>query len=227
MSKRPNILFLFSDQHNARVMGCQGHPDVKTPHLDALASKGVMLNNAYAQSPICTPSRMCFLSGQYCLNHGYYGLMGPPPGHIPSLFSHVRKLGYRTGAFGKIHTPQNWLGKDTDVMADMGSRDSSLGCGTTDPANDYDAYLESRGLAHERDDKVIPEWFARHGGTKGQGIDARASRLDLADTVDGWSAGRAEAFIRESAAGEAPFCAWLTLPRPHETYLPAQEFWDL
>ena len=105
MTKRPNMLFILSDQHNAKVLGHKGHPDVKTPNLDRLAAQGVRFDNAITQNPICTPSRMCFLSGQYCHNHGYYGLSGPNPGGLPTIFGHFRRAGYRTAAVGKIRRP--------------------------------------------------------------------------------------------------------------------------
>jgi arylsulfatase A-like enzyme len=88
---QPNVLFVLSDQHNAKVLGHQGHPDVRTPHLDRMAAEGVRFENAISQNPICTPSRMCFLSGQYCHNHGYYGLSGPNPGGLPSVVGHFRR----------------------------------------------------------------------------------------------------------------------------------------
>jgi arylsulfatase A-like enzyme len=65
MKKQPNVLFLFSDQHCHKVLGCAGHPQVKTPHLDQLAAEGVRCTQAITQNPICTPSRVSWLSGQY------------------------------------------------------------------------------------------------------------------------------------------------------------------
>ncbi len=79
MAKQPNVLFILSDQHNAKVLGHQGHPDAKTPNLDRMAAEGVRFDAAISQNPICTPSRVSWLSGQYCHNHGYYGLSGPNP----------------------------------------------------------------------------------------------------------------------------------------------------
>ena len=77
MGSRPNVLFILSDQHNAKVLGHRGHPDVVTPNLDRLAAEGIRVTNTVTQNPICTPSRVSWLSGQYCHNHGYYGLGGP------------------------------------------------------------------------------------------------------------------------------------------------------
>lgn len=107
MKTRPNVLFIVADQHNAKVLGCNGHPDVKTPNLDRMAAEGVRFENAITQNPICTPSRVSFFSGQYCHNHGYYGLSGPNPRGLPTLLGHFRRAGYRTSAVGKIHT--DWL----------------------------------------------------------------------------------------------------------------------
>lgn len=77
MSNRPNVLFILSDQHNAKCLSYTGLTDALTPNLDQLASQGVRFDNAITQNPIRTPSRGSFLSGQYCHNHGYYGLSGP------------------------------------------------------------------------------------------------------------------------------------------------------
>ena len=56
MAKRPNILFIISDQHNAKVLGCKGHPHVQTPSFDRVAAQGVRFDNCISQNPICTPS---------------------------------------------------------------------------------------------------------------------------------------------------------------------------
>ena len=59
---RPNLLFIFSDQHAQHVTGCYGDPVVRTPALDGLAERGVTATNAYCASPICVPSRMSMLT---------------------------------------------------------------------------------------------------------------------------------------------------------------------
>ena len=70
MNKRPNVILILSDQHNARLLGCAGHPQAITPNLDAFAETGVRFTHAFTQNTICTPSRVSILSGQYCHNHG-------------------------------------------------------------------------------------------------------------------------------------------------------------
>jgi arylsulfatase len=73
MKKKPNILMVLADQHNANHLGFMGHKQALTPRLDEFASQGTAFSRAYASNTICTPSRVSILSGQYCHNHGYYG----------------------------------------------------------------------------------------------------------------------------------------------------------
>ena len=66
-AKRPNILFLLSDEHSFRFMGHvppeEGGEPAHTPAFDRLASRGAVFTDAYCQMPLCTPSRICLLTG--------------------------------------------------------------------------------------------------------------------------------------------------------------------
>ena len=62
---KPNLLFLFSDQHTQRIGGCYGDPVAETPHLDRLAREGLTFDNAYCPSPLCVPSRMSMLTARH------------------------------------------------------------------------------------------------------------------------------------------------------------------
>jgi arylsulfatase A-like enzyme len=228
-----------SDQHNARVMGCAGHPQIHTPVLDRLAADGVRCTHAFTQSPICTPSRVCYFSGQYILNHGYAGLEGQPPHQLPTLFSYFRAHGYLTGIAGKIHTPAGWLSPGCDVLRDGYGHEYQPAQNFTDisnddpscwpelPPDDYAAYLESRGLLHLRDDDFLPEWRAIHGRCAAQGLDARPSQLGEHDTIEAWAAAETIAMVEQAHRAGRPFCCCMSAPRPHEVYTPAQRFWDL
>ena len=55
--KPANLLFILSDEHSRRVLGCYGHAMIRTPNLDRLAARGVRFSDAYCNSPICVPSR--------------------------------------------------------------------------------------------------------------------------------------------------------------------------
>ena len=69
-AKRPNILFIMTDQHRWDFMGCAGHPLVKTTNMDRLAAEGVRFNAAYCQAPVCVPARMSIITGRYAHSHG-------------------------------------------------------------------------------------------------------------------------------------------------------------
>lgn len=235
MKNKPNILILYSDQHNARTLGCYGNSEVYTPNLDRLAAEGIRFKRAYTQNPICTPSRMSFMSGQYVHNFGYFGLMGRCPEHLPTLLGHFRKFGYLTGMAGKTHTPTGWLSKDCDFLADgygfeMHERNynSHMVEGLQGIRNnEFTLHLYEKGEGHNRDDKILQEWFEKHGHTNGQGLDARYSRLSEDDSIEAWSADKTNQFIKASVKAQKPFCLWMAVPRPHQTYAPAKKFWDM
>ncbi len=211
---RPNVLFILADQHNAKVLGHQGHPDVRTPHLDRLAAAGTRFDTCIAQNPICTPSRVSFLSGQYPHNHGYYGLNGPNPGGLPTILGHFRRAGYTTAAAGKIHCPEYWVEDDCDHF-----REVSGGC-SIGGNPEYAAYLRERGLFARRD-------ADRQPGGRGQSIDGRVSNLAYEDSDEGWTVREARGFMADAAARGQPFFAHVSLPKPHQLYTPSEPFWSL
>ena len=100
---RPNILWLCSDQQRADTLGCYGNPLVRTPNLDALAAGGVMCGNAFAQNPLCTPSRGSFLTGRYPTTNRLRqnGQRCPPDLRI--LPRMLADQGYVNGLIGKLH----------------------------------------------------------------------------------------------------------------------------
>ncbi|MEM1213588.1 MAG: sulfatase-like hydrolase/transferase [Planctomycetota bacterium] len=217
---RPNVLMILADQHNAGLMGCAGHPQALTPHLDQLATQGTRFTDTFCQNPICTPSRVSILSSQYCHNHGYFGLSGPAPQHLPSLFKHFRGHGYRTAAFGKLHLPEapnNWVAKDLDRFGDTyETADGQLG------TSDYLTELESLGLRDRED-----SWHndSDRYGPRSVPRDARPSDLPFEHTQEVWCARQSMRFIEED--DDRPFFIQLAFQKPHHPLLPVQRFWDL
>ena len=104
---RPNVLFIAIDDLND-WLGCYGgHPQVQTPHIDALAKRGVMFTNAQCQAPICNPSRVSMLLGKLPSTTGIY-FLGPrfrdsdATKEDETLFQSFRKAGYHVATCGKI-----------------------------------------------------------------------------------------------------------------------------
>ena len=217
MSQRPNILFIVADQHNAKVLGHKGHPDALTPNLDRMEAEGVRCDNAITQNPICTPSRVSFLSGQYCHNHGYYGLSGPNPGGLPNILGHFRHNGYLTAALGKIHCPAYWVEDSCDVFHET----CQTSIGGRSPA--YTRFLRERGKAHLEDHGALPE-FGERGR---QSMEGRPSPLLFEESQEGWIANEAVKIMESATAEGKPFLIHTSLPRPHQCTSPCQEFWGL
>jgi arylsulfatase A-like enzyme len=101
--RRPNVLFILTDQMRAEAMGCAGNPVVKTPHLDALAEQGVLFTNAIANCPVCTPSRAMLMTGRYPSSNRTLVNDLPMPTGQPFLAQAFRDAGYKTGYVGKWH----------------------------------------------------------------------------------------------------------------------------
>lgn len=101
---RPNILWICTDQQRWDTIHALGNDAIRTPHLDALAARGVAFTRAYSQSPICTPSRASFLTGRYpsTLHVNRNGNAHFPPG-IRLMTRTLADAGYDCGLAGKLH----------------------------------------------------------------------------------------------------------------------------
>lgn len=101
--KRPNVLFLFSDQHTRRIAGCYGDPVAQTPHLDRLARHGVVFDNAYCPSPLCVPSRMSMLTGRYPFEQECWTNDDYLRSDAPTWLHAAGAAGYRPVLAGRLH----------------------------------------------------------------------------------------------------------------------------
>lgn len=101
--KPQNLLILMSDEHNARMMGCAGHPLAKTPHLDALAERGTRFVDASTTCPICVPARASFATGRYVHDIGYWDNSIAYDGRVPSWGHRLQDAGLRVESIGKLH----------------------------------------------------------------------------------------------------------------------------
>jgi len=217
-----NVLHIISDQHQAACTGYEGHPQALTPNLDRLAAEGVWFRHAYAQNIICTPSRVSIFSGQYCHNHGYYGLSGPTPRSLPSFLQHFSNHGYRTAAIGKLHVPDDpvdWLLEHVHWWRDY-NREPARGAGSRGRHGAYFRYLDALGLRDREDYTHLPEC-----PQAGKTLEGRPSLLPYEHSVEGWCVQEAVRFLDD--CGDRPFCLHVSLPRPHQTCTPDQRFWDL
>src|SRR5579871_6638035 len=94
MSDRPNILVLMADQLTARALSAYGGSVARTPHIDALAARGVVFESFYCNSPLCAPSRFSFLSGQLPSKIGAYDNAAEFAATVPTFAHYLRTAGY-------------------------------------------------------------------------------------------------------------------------------------
>ena len=122
---RPNIVFVLVDDMGYADLGCMGAKDIRTPHIDRLASEGLKFTDFYANAPVCTPTRTAFITGRWQQRVGFEWAMGftaeqyrrvngkwveePDklalglPSSETTIAELLKKQGYATGAFGKWH----------------------------------------------------------------------------------------------------------------------------
>ncbi len=107
---RPNILFLFSDEHSFRYMGYMandGGEPCSTPAFDQLAMGGTVFTDAYCQMPLCTPSRLCVLTGREAARAGAWTNQSVLRPDLPTMAQVLGEAGYETCLVGKMHLGGN------------------------------------------------------------------------------------------------------------------------
>ena len=106
-NKRRSVLFVIADDWS-RLARCYGNEAIRTPHIDALAERGVVFDYAFCTSPSCAVSRACILTGQHSHTHGQYGHCHGIHGFRTHEFMQstpklLQAQGYATGCIGKKH----------------------------------------------------------------------------------------------------------------------------
>ena len=97
-AQRPNIVLIMADDVSWECFSCYGAEDYKTPHLDALAAKGIRFNHCYS-TPICTTSRVKIMTGKYNFrNYTHFGYLQPEEKTFAQL---LKSAGYKTAIAGK------------------------------------------------------------------------------------------------------------------------------
>ena len=143
MTDTPNVLWIMADQLRFDYLSCYGHPHLHTPHIDALAKRGVQFNKTYVQSPVCGPSRMSAYTGRYVRSHGSTWNGIPLRVGEPTLGDHIRGAGGRAVLVGKTH-----MVADAEGMAWLG----------IDPTSEIGVRVSECGFeAFERDDGLHPD----------------------------------------------------------------------
>lgn len=209
---QPNIVVIMADQLAPHFCGAYGHPVAKTPHMDALAARGMRFDAAYCNSPLCAPSRFAFMSGQLISRIAAYDNASEFRASVPTFAHYLKALGYRTCLSGKMHFvgPDQKHGFQDRVTTDIYPADFAW-------TPDWEA-------ADERIDK----WYHNMQTVKESGAAVATFQTDYDDEVEfaarRWLIDRG----RDRAAGDdAPFCLVASFIHPHDPYVAKPEWWDL
>jgi choline-sulfatase len=152
MDKKPNIVFILSDDQGAWAMGCAGNEEIRTPNLDKLAKKGIRFENFFCTSPVCSPARASILTGCIPSAHGVHDWIRSGNVSVGSLSQEVLD----SGLFKDERKPIQYLADQatyTEVLAQNGYM-----CGLSGKWHLGDSITPQKGFSH---------WFTiARGGCK-------------------------------------------------------------
>src|SRR5580765_4294787 len=103
IERKPNILFIMTDQQRWDCVGANGNKLIQTPNLDRLAARGANFTHAFVSSPVCVPSRISFFTGRYAHSHRNRVNYTPLDRSEVLMQARLKEAGYQTASIGKLH----------------------------------------------------------------------------------------------------------------------------
>lgn len=222
---RPNVLFIISDHHRWDYLGCEGAP-IYTPNLDALSSRGTLVDGMYSTSPLCVPQRIAITSGRYPMNTGCYSNRHPVDPSIPTFLHGLQNAGVHTALIGKLHhhvhaRNADFVAHEPDVHR-LGydfvhETSGKMGVGGIACECRYAEFLRSRGILEE-----YREWTGRWG-EKGTASPHEAWKWPDVPTQDAYIADKGCEFLQNVDAAQ-PFYLHLGFVGPHPPFDAPSQF---
>ena len=204
--RKPNFLFLIADDHAGYVLGADGNKRAQTPNLDRLAGQGMRFARHHCNSPVCTPSRQSFFTGQLPHMSGVTVLKTPLDDSKPTLAKQLKSAGYHTAVFGKMHfnRPSKPGLHGFDTM--MTEQDIQRAWGGQPPSKTPPPDLKTK-----------PRWQPFKDPAR---IWLNAEKLPFPryyEEMRGtFTARKAVEFLKQNKDG--PFALWASFPDPHSPY---------
>lgn len=209
MIERPNILVLMADQL-AGTFFPDGPSDwLHVPHLNALAESSTRFTNAYTASPLCTPARASFMTGQLPSRTGVYDNAAAFGSDVPTFAHYLRRAGYQTCLSGKMHFigPDQLHGFEERLTTDIYPADFGW-------TPDY-----------RRPGERIDWWYHNLSSVTEAGVAEITNQLEFDDEV----ADNAIQKLYRLARGldERPWMLTVSFTHPHDPYVARRRYWDL
>ena len=227
MRTKPNILYIFPDQHRGDAMGCVGHPSVITPSLDRLSKESAVFERCSTNSPLCMPARASMMTGQYVCEHGIWSNNAAADPKGPSHVRNVRDAGYHTALVGKTHLYEHRGGQGNGhhsndlipVLNDWGFDDvhevhGPIASGVND--SPYTDYLKAKGLL-DIHRKYIRDYWKEWSTGQAKPWTEDPSPLSDKDHLDAYVGQQAIDWIN-NYDDDKPFYLQVLFPGPHDPF---------
>ncbi len=216
-ARPPNVLFIMADEMRWDVLGYQGHPTVKTPHLDALADSGVRFSAAYTVAPICRAARWSAFTGRYAHVHGVLDNLSPANDGEVLLTSLLKHHGYATAISGKLHLLPANLDHDFDDF--WSNRDEGPG-------------IHDRYSTFMRQKYGSPNVHPMARGSSPYpndvlGRDIGRFPYPKEDFMSYWITDRAVEYMESRVRVREPWFLFVSYKVPHSPYRAPEPYWSM
>ena len=204
----PNILIVMFDQMSGVLLDDDRIEALRIPNIRRLISRGVKFDNAYSSSPLCTPARGSFMTGQLPSRSGIYDNAAEFRASVPTFAHYLRRLGYQTALAGKMHFvgPDQLHGFEERLTTDIYPADFG--------------WTPDWERPHER----VDWWYHNLSSVTGAGVAEITNQLEFDDEV-AYQA-RLKLFQYARRQDPRPFCLTASFTHPHDPYLARQEYWN-
>ncbi len=208
-TRRPNILFIMTDQQRWDCVGANGNPIIKTPNLDRLAARGANFTHAFVASPVCVPSRIRFFTGRY--PHSHRNRVNYTPLDLSEILlqARLKEAGYRTASVGKLHyyppTPEEAMRTGFDIV------ELHDGVPFTDRWSDYFKWRQANDPKKDLYYRAVAKDIA-----PGKNPFRAVVAAEFTDTA--WTGARARHWLKELAPGQQPFFLHVSFWKPHSPF---------
>jgi choline-sulfatase len=212
MSNRPNILILMVDQLAGTLFPDGPAEFLHAPHLRALSARSARFRNNYTASPLCSPARASFMSGQLPSRTGVYDNAAEFASSIPTFAHHLRAAGYHTCLSGKMHFvgPDQLHGFEERLTTDIYPADFGW-------TPDY-----------RKPGDRIDWWYHNLGSVTGAGVAEITNQMEYDDEVAFLAGQKLYDLSRQSGdENRRPWCLTVSFTHPHDPYVARRKYWDL
>ena len=211
--KKPNILFLMTDQLSASALPSYGNETVIAPNLTQLGDEGVVFENTYCTFPLCAPSRASMMTGKLTSKIGSYDNGAELPACIPTFAHHLRAEGYYTCISGKMHFmgPDQYHGFEDRLTTEIYPADLSW---TPNWDPNAKKYSFETGAGMSGVETVMDS-----------GKCLWSMQMEYDEEV--YANARAKLFDFAKQGADQPFLFVVSFVQPHDPFLAAEKYWDM